>query len=107
MSTQHPNDHDLSISIINRVSKLARINIRKSEQEGFINSMDNILNMLHQLDALDLSQVSINENKALAVEQARSDIAQDDDMSPYMSEHLPAFDEDSSLFHVPEFIDQD
>ena len=106
MSKQFPNDHDLSVKIVERVSKLAKINISDDEHDSHIASMDNILAMLHQLDDLDLSQVSVIEGKALSIDQARPDQSTNVDMTHYMSQELTSFDESSSLFIVPEFIDQ-
>ena len=107
MSKEFPNDHDLSVSIIERVSKLARITITDEEHDPHIKSMDSILGMLHQLDDLDLSKVDIKESKALTIEQARPDQATDVNITGYMSKELQSFDQESSLFIVPEFIDQE
>ena len=107
MSQQHERDHQISIDIVDRVSKLAKLAITDSEHDTYVDSIDSILNMLHQLDDLELSKINIQESKVLMIDQTRSDVAENVDMTDFMSKHFKNFEPESSLFQVPEFIDQD
>ena len=107
MNDRNQKDHQISIDIVERVSRLAKITISEEEHDTYVDSIDSILHMLHQLDELDLSTVKVQESKALMIDQARTDVTQNADFTEYMADHLAQFDDESSLFQVPEFIDQD
>lgn len=107
MNQQDQRDHQISLDIVDRLSKLAKLSITESEHDVYVDSIDSILNMLHKMDDLDLSNVNIQESKVLVIDQARKDEPSNVDMTEYLSEEFKSFDADSSLFQVPEFIDQD
>ena len=106
MNQQNHKDHQISLDIVERLSKLAKLAITENEHDTYVDSIDSILHMLHQMDDLDLREVKIQESKVLMIDQVREDIPKDVDMTKYLTKEMANFDDETQLFQVPEFIDQ-
>jgi aspartyl/glutamyl-tRNA(Asn/Gln) amidotransferase C subunit len=106
MATNNPNDENICEEMVTRIAQLAKLRLTPEEASHYQSNFSELLALFHELDSLDISQNVSTDLVLRNASECREDIPATIDNSA-LSEASPFYNEQSSYFDVPQFIEYD
>ncbi len=93
----------LSIDDVEKMSKLARIEIRESDINGYARDLSGILDLVDQLNATETTKIKPMAHPLDQTQRLRSDIVTEEDQRELFQSQAPQVE--SGLYLVPKVIE--
>lgn len=93
----------LDRSQVETVAHLARLKVEESEMEAYVSSLNSILDLVDQLQAVDTTNVEPLANPLDAAQRLRADVVSENNQREKLQANAPKAEK--GLFLVPKVID--
>ena len=106
MPVNNPNDENICEEMVTRIARLAKLRLTPEEASQYQSNFVELLALFHDLDNLDISQNVSADLVLRDASECREDTPRDIDNTA-LKGASPFYNEQSSYFDVPQFIEYD